>query len=93
MIVLTGSVNRRDAPGALCVPVLSAAFCRSMQAHLAAPGPRVSRDTYAPMPSRPRDGDELVAHDGVRALAAGAKVEWKPGQAATRPRATNVRVI
>jgi len=93
VIVLTGSVNRRDAPGALCEPVLSAAFCRSMEGHLAAPGHRVSRDTYAPMPSRPRDGDELVARDGLRALAAGAKVEWKPGQRATRPRATNVRVI
>jgi hypothetical protein len=53
----------------------------------------VSRDTYAPMPSRRRDGDALVAREGLRAFAVGAKVEWKRGQAVTRPRATNVRVI
>ena len=53
----------------------------------------MSRDTNAPMPSRPRDSDALVARDGLRALAAGAKVECKPGQTATRPQATNVRVI
>jgi hypothetical protein len=64
-----------------------------MQAHLAAPGHRVSRDTNAPMPSRPRDSDALVARDGLRAHAAGARVEWKPDQTATRPQATNVRVI
>ena len=93
MIVLTGPVNRRDAPGALCEPVLSAAFWQSMEGHLAAPGQRVSRDTKAPMASRPRDGDALVARDGLRALAAGAKVEWKRGQTATRPQGTNVRVI
>ena len=93
MIVLTGPVNRRDAHGGLCEPVLSAAFCRSMERHLAAPGHRVSRDTKAPMPSRPRDGDALVARDGLRALAAGAKVEWKRGKTATRPQGTNVRVI
>ena len=64
-----------------------------MEGQLAAPGQRVSRDTYAPLPSRPRDGDELVSREGLRALAAGAKVEWKRGQTATRPRATTVRVI
>jgi hypothetical protein len=53
----------------------------------------VSRDADAPMPSRPSDSDALVARDGLRTLAAGAKVEWKPGQTATRPQATNVRVI
>ena len=93
MIVLTGPVNRRDAPGGLCEPVLSAAVCRSMEAHLAVPGQRVSGDTNVPMPSRPRDGDALVARDGFRALAAGARVEWKPGQTAACPQATNVRVI
>jgi hypothetical protein len=90
---LDGAGHRRDAPGGLSEPVLSAAFCRSMEGHLAAPGHRVSRDTNAPMPSRPRDGDELVARDGLRTLAAGAKVERKPGQTATRPQAANVRVI
>jgi cold shock CspA family protein len=45
------------------------------------------------MPSRPSDSDALVARDGLRTLAAGAKVEWKPGQTATRPQATNVWVI
>ena len=90
---LDGPVNHRDAPGGLSEPVLSAALCRSLEAHLAVPGHRVSRDTDAPIPSRPRDSDALVARDGLRALAAGAKVEWKPGQTATRPQATNVRVI
>jgi hypothetical protein len=89
---LTGPVNRRDAPGGLSEPVLSAAVCRSMEAHLAAPGHRVSRDSNAPMASWPGDSDVLVARDGLRALAAGARVEWKPGQTATCPRATNVRV-
>jgi hypothetical protein len=92
MIVLTGPVNRRDS-GGLSEPVLSAALCRSMEAHLAAPERRVSRDTNAPMPSRPCDSDALVARDGLRALAAAARVEWKSGQAATRRQATNVRVI
>jgi cold shock CspA family protein len=53
----------------------------------------VSRDTNAPMPLRPRDRDALVARDGLRTLAGGAKVEWKPGETAMRAQATNVRVI
>ena len=93
MIVLTGPVDCRDAPGGLSEPVLGAAVCRSMQAHLAALGQRVSGDTNAPMPSRRRDSDALVARDGLRALAAAAKVELEPDQTATRPQATNVRVI
>ena len=64
-----------------------------MEAHLAVPGHRVSRDPNAPMPSRPRDSDALVARDGLRALAAAARVECKPGRTATRPQATDVRVI
>ena len=89
MIVLTGPFNRRDAPGGLSEPVLSAAPCGSMKGHLAAPGQRVSRDTNAPMPSPPlppRDRDALVARDGLRTLADGAKLEWMPGNTATRPR-------
>ena len=93
MIVLTGPVNHRDAPGGLCEPVLGAALCRSMQAHLAAPGQRVSRDTNAPIPPRPRDSDALVARDGLCALAAGAGVGWKPGLTAACPHVTKVRVI
>ena len=93
MIVLTGPVNRRDAPGGLSEPVLGAALCRSMEVHLAVPGHRVSRDTNGPVPSRPRYSDALVARDGLRALAAAARVECKPGQTATCPEATNVRVI
>ena len=89
---LTVPVNRRDA-GGLSEPVLSAALCRSMQAHVAAPGQRVSCDTNAAMASRPRESDVLVACDGLRALAAGARVGWKPGQTAPRPEAANVRVI
>jgi len=41
----------------------------------------------------PRDSDALAARDGLRTLADGAKVEWRPGNTATRSRATNVRVI
>ena len=93
MIVLTVPVDRRDAPGGLSEPVLSAAQWRSMEAHLAVPGHRVSRDTNGPMPSRPRDSDALIGRDGFRALAAAARVEWKPGRTAACPRATNVRVI
>jgi hypothetical protein len=73
--VLTGPLNPRDAPGGLSEAVLSAALCGSMKGHLAAPGQRVSRDTNAPMPLRPRDRDALVARDGFRTLAEGAKVE------------------
>ena len=90
---LDGPVNGRDAPGGLSEPVFSAALCRSMQAHLAARGHWVSGDTDAPMPSRPRDSDALVARDGLRALAAGAGVGWKPGQTAPCSRATNARII
>jgi cold shock CspA family protein len=35
----------------------------------------------------------LVARDGLRSLAGGAKVKWKLGETATRAQATNVRVI
>jgi len=34
----------------------------------------------------PRDSDALAARDGLRTLADGAKVEWRPGNTATRPR-------
>ena len=34
----------------------------------------------------PRDSDTLAARDGLRTLADGAKVEWRPGNTATRPR-------
>jgi hypothetical protein len=93
MIVSTAPVDRRDAPGGLSEPVLSAALCRSMQAHLAAPGQWVGGDISAAMSSRPCEGDALVGRDRVRALAAGARVGCKPGQAAARPQASNVRVI
>jgi hypothetical protein len=73
--VLTGPFNRRDAPGGLSEPVLNAAPCGSMEGHLATPGQRVSGDTNAPMPLRPRNSGALGARDGVRTLAEGAKVE------------------
>ena len=53
-------------------------FADGSRGHLAAPGQRVSGDTEEPMPSpplRPRDSHALVARDGFRALAGGAKVE------------------
>src|SRR5687768_11068914 len=84
---LTGLFNRRAAPDGLSEPVLSAAPCGSIDGHLAAPGHRASGDTNKPMPSPPFppvDSD---------ALAEGTRVEWKPGETATRPEATNVRVI
>ena len=34
----------------------------------------------------PRDSDALAARDGLCTLADGAKVEWRPGKTATRPR-------
>jgi hypothetical protein len=46
-----------------------------MKGHLAAPGHRVSGDTNAPMPLRPRDSGTLVVRDGLRTLAEGVKVE------------------
>jgi hypothetical protein len=58
--------------------VLNAALCGSVSGDLAPPGERVSGDTEEPMPSpplRPRDSHALVARDGFRALAGGAKVE------------------
>jgi hypothetical protein len=45
------------------------------------------------MPLRPGDSDALVARDGLRKPAEGAKFEWRRGETATRPRATNGRVI
>jgi hypothetical protein len=84
--VLTGPFNRRGAPGGLSQPLLGAALCGSMEGHLAAPGHRVSGDTNAPMPSPPRDSDALVARDGLRTLARRTKLEWRPGETATRPR-------
>jgi hypothetical protein len=96
MTVLTGPFNRRDAPGGLSEAMLSAALCGSMEGHLAAPGNPVSGNTNEPMPSPPfppRNSDALVARDGFRTLAEGAKVERRPGVTATRPPATNARVI
>ena len=52
--------------------------CGWVKRHLAAPGERVSGNTEEPMPSppiRPRDSHALVARDGFRGLAGGAKVE------------------
>jgi translation initiation factor IF-1 len=69
MTVLTGPIYRRGAPGGLSEPVLGAALCGSIERHLVAPGQRVSGDTNAPMPLRPRDSDALVARDGLRTLA------------------------
>ena len=76
MTALTGLFNPRD--GGLPAAVLSAALRGSIDGHLAAPGHRVSGDTNEPMPSPPfppRDGDAVVARDGFRMLAGGAKVE------------------
>ena len=56
----------------------------------------MSGNTNEPMPSpplRPRDSHALVARDGFRALADGAKVESELVETAMRPQATNVRVI
>ena len=78
MTVLDGAVQPRDAPGGLSEAVLDAALCGWVKGHLAAPGQRVSGDTDEPMPSPPlrrRDGHALVARDGFRAAAGGAKVE------------------
>lgn len=78
MTVVTELFNPRDAPGGLSETVLSAALCGSMKGHLAAPGHRVSGNTNEPMPSPPfppRDSDALVARDGFRPLAGGARVE------------------
>ena len=96
MTVLTGLFNPGDAPGGLSEPVLSAALCRSMEWHLAAPGHRVSGHANEPMPSppfAPRDSDALVARDGLLALADGAKVEYELGETATGPEATKIRVV
>jgi hypothetical protein len=88
-----GPFNRRGAAGRLSEAVLGAAARGSMRGRLAAPVRRVSGDTNVPMPLRPRDSDALVARDGLRTPAEGAKVERSRGASATRPRATNVRVI
>jgi hypothetical protein len=82
--------------GGLSAAALSAARCGSMKGHLAAPGRRVSGNTNEPMPSPPfppRDSDALVARDGFRTLADGARVEYRLGEPATGPQATNVRLI
>jgi len=70
-----GAVQPPRRARRLSEPVLGAALCRSMKGHLAAPGHRVNGDTNGPMPLRPRDSDALVARDGLRTLAEGAKVE------------------
>jgi hypothetical protein len=49
----------------------------------------VSGNTNEPMRSpqlRPRDGHALVARDGFRGLAGGAKVELELGETAAGPR-------
>jgi hypothetical protein len=94
MTVLTGLLNRRDAPGGLSAAVLSAALCGSMNGHLSAPGHRVSGNTNEPMPSPPfppRNSDALVARDGFRTLADGASARAPgtprfPGAALARAR-------
>lgn len=56
----------------------------------------MSGNTNEPMPSPPfppRDSDALVARDGFRTLADGARVEYRLGEPATGPQATNVRLI
>jgi cold shock CspA family protein len=46
------------------------------------------------MPLRPRESDALVARDGLRTLAEGAKLESRPGETRRRgPQATKLRVI
>jgi hypothetical protein len=74
MSVLTELFNP-DAPSGLSEAVLSAAPRGSMKGHLAAPGDRVSGDTNEPPPLPPRDSDALVARDGFRTLADGARVK------------------
>ena len=86
MLVLTGPFNRRDAPGGLSEPGAQRGCLRIDGRHLAAPGQQVSRDTNAPMPSRPRGSDAPVARDSLRTLADGAKVEQEPSETATGPR-------
>jgi hypothetical protein len=85
---LDGAVQPPAAPGGLSEPVRSAALCGSMERQLAASGHRVSAD-----PMRPRDSDAFVARDGLRTLAERTKLEWRPGETATHPQATNGRVI
>jgi hypothetical protein len=78
MTVLDGADQPRDAPGGVSEAVFNAALCRWVRGYLAAPGQRVSGNTNEPMPSpplRPRDSHALVARDGFRGLAGGAKVE------------------
>jgi hypothetical protein len=56
----------------------------------------VSGNNNEPTPSPPfppRDSDALVARDGFRTLADGARVECELGETATGPRPLNVRVI
>jgi hypothetical protein len=75
--VLAEPFNPRDAPGGLSEAVLSAAVRGSIEGRLAAPGHRVSGYTNGPMlslPFAPGDSDALVARDGFRTLAEGAKV-------------------
>jgi hypothetical protein len=76
MTVLDGADQPHDAPGGVSEAVFNAALCGWVKGHLAAPG--VSGNTNEPMRSphlRPRDSHALVARDGFRGLAGGAKVE------------------
>jgi hypothetical protein len=73
---LDGLFNRRAV--GLSEAVLNVALCGSVKGHLAAPGAARERRYQRPMPSPPlppRDSHALVARDGFRALAGGAKLE------------------
>jgi hypothetical protein len=78
MTVLDGADQPHNAPGGVSEAVFNAALRGWVKGHLAAPGQRVSGNTNEPIPSpalRPRDSHALVAPDGFRGLAGGAKVE------------------
>ena len=76
--VVTELFNPATRPAACPRQCSTRRFADGSRGHLAAPGARVSGNTNEPMPSpplRPRDSHALVARDGFRALAGGAKVE------------------
>ena len=74
MTVLDGAVQPSDAPGGVSEAVLNVALCGWPRGHLAAPAAACERQYQMPSPP-PRDSHALVARDGFRALAGGAKLE------------------